>query len=124
MGSEVMRTFSFPKWLINKYSTTFTWLQQSEGYFDTETGIWHEGDTTEVECKGVIVPYQITTQYQSGGTYAESDRQIYSLVEIPNKAKIRYKGKVYTITESTIYTENAQCYIYKASEVEVFHDEP
>lgn len=117
-----MRTFNFPKWLINKYSTAFTWIQQTEGYFDTETGIWHEGDATEVECKGVIVPYQITTQYQSGGTFLESDRQIYSLVKMPNKARIRYKGKLYTITDSTTYPEYAQCYIYKASEVEVFNE--
>ena len=117
-----MRTFNFPKWLINKYSTSFTWIQQTEGYFDTETGKWHEGTETEVDVKGVIVPYPITTQYQSGGTFLETDRQIYSLVKMPNKAKIRYQDKLYTITDSTIYPEYAQCYIYTAREVSAFEE--
>jgi len=117
-----MRTFTFPKWLISKYSTSFTWLTKSEGYFDTETGKWHEGIAMEQEVKGVVIPYQITTQYQSGGTFLESDRQIYSLVKMPNKAQIRYQGKLYTITDVTQYPEYAQCYIYTAREVSAFDD--
>ena len=120
----MMRTFTFPKWLINKYSTTFTWFTQAEGHYDTNTGKWIEGTETEVEVKGVVVPYQITTQYQSGGTYLASDRQIYSLVKMPNKARIRYQGKLYTITDTTSYPEYAPCYIYQAREVEQFNDEP
>ncbi len=115
-----MRTFNFPQWLINKYSTSFTWLTQMEGYYDTNTGKWIEGQSVEQEVKGVIVPYQITTQYQSGGTFLESDRQIYCLVQMPNKARIRYQGKLYTITDTTPYPEYAQCYIYQAREVDQF----
>lgn len=117
-----MRTFTFPNWLITKYSTSFTWLQQTEGHYDTDTGKWIEGAETEIEVQGVIVPYSETTQYQSGGTYLASDRQIYSLTKMPNKARIRYQGKMYTITDTTPYPEYAQCYIYMAREVDVFSD--
>ncbi|HAU87438.1 MAG TPA: hypothetical protein DCW90_18725 [Lachnospiraceae bacterium] len=118
-----MRTFNFPLWLINKYSTTFTWIGQMGGYFDTETGKWHEGQSIEQEVNGVVVPYPETTQYQSGGTYLASDRQIYTLTKMPNKAKIRYQGKLYTITDNTPYPEYAQCYIYTAREVDAFSEE-
>ena len=115
-----MRIFNFPNWLINKYSTPFVWIQQTEGHFDTDTGKWIEGTETETEVQGVIVPYSETTQYQSGGTITSTDRQIISLVELPNKAKIRYQGKEYTITDSTTFSEYAQCYTYQAREVSSF----
>lgn len=117
-----MRIFNFPQWLINKYSTSFTWLQQMEGYFDTETGKWHKGQSVEQEVKGVVVPYPETTQYQSGGTFLESDRQIYTFTKMPNKAQIRYQGKLYTITDNTTYSEYAKCYIYTAREVSAFDE--
>lgn len=115
-----MRKFTFPNWLIKKYSTSFTWLQQTEGHYDTDTGKWIEGTETETEVQGVVVPYPITTQYQSGGTFLESDRQIFTLFKMPNKSKIRYQDKLYTITDSTTYIQYAQCYIYMAREVEQF----
>lgn len=115
-----MRTFHFPAWLINKYSTPFTWLRQTDGHYDTDTGKWIEGIETEVDVKGVIVPYPESTQYQSGGTYRVGERQIISITEIPNKARIRYRDKLYTITDVTLYPDYAQCYIYTAKEVEQF----
>lgn len=117
-----MRTFDFPNWLINKYSAPFTWLKQTEGHYDTKTGKWIKGTEEEVAVKGVVVPYAETIQYQSGGTISSTDREIYSLVRIPNKSRIRYQGNVYTITDETLYPEYARCYIYRAKRVDAFDE--
>ena len=99
--------------LIDKYSCIFEVIYHTEGaYVD---GKWRDGLTTVSEMSGAIVPLAETKIYQSGGTLKKTDRQLYTVIPVTedlSKAKVRYKGKTYSIEEDTDYSDYADVYIY------------
>ena len=99
--------------LINKYSTDFTLIVPSEGYY--EGGIYKEGKSTTEVLTGAIIPLSKRKIYQLGGNYTAQDKELYMIKRI-NKAllggKVLYKGDYYSIEEETDYSDFAEIYHY------------
>lgn len=113
--------FSFPEYLLKRYSASFTILSgSSSGSYDTSTGKWMEGESTESTATGCIVPYAKNVVYQSGGSILTTDRQVYTKEMIPPKTKIRYRNEVYKILEETAYDEYSMFHTYMARRVDAF----
>lgn len=97
--------------LINKYSNTFELITESEGAY--VNGKWQAGLATVTEMEGAIIPLSESKIYQSGGTLKKTDRQLYTTTPITDlNAKIRYKGKTYSIEEDTNWEDYADAYFY------------
>lgn len=102
--------------LIDEYSVDFTLLTYSEDSKGSYVGgKYVEGEATEAACRGAIIPYADSKIYHSGGTLTTNDRQLIMKTVIPfplKGAKVRYKGDVYSIEQSTDYGDYASVYIY------------
>lgn len=99
--------------LINKYYCVFEIIGHTEGAY--VNGKWQDGLKIVSEMSGAIVPLAEKKIYQSGGTLKTTDRQLYTVIPITedlSKAKIKYKGKTYSIEEDTDYSDFADVYIY------------
>lgn len=110
--------------LIDEYSVDFTLLTYSEDSKGSFVGgKYVEGEATEIACRGAVLPYADSKIYQSGGTITTKDRQLIMRTAIPfslKGAKVKYKGDVYSIEQSTDYGDYASVYIYALKWVERF----
>lgn len=99
--------------LIEQHSVTFTFRQPQEGHYDA--GKWVAGEPIERELRGAIIPMSERKIYSSGGTYTTKDRQLYLLKPLEGAlkgAEVVYKQNVYSVEESTDYSDYADVAVY------------
>ena len=107
-----MKLYNFNR-LITKYSTDFTIIMPSEGYYDG--GIYVCGETKTEVLAGAIIPMSQRKVYQLGGNYTTQDKELYMMKRIDRAllgGKVSYKGDTYSIEEETDYSDFADIYHY------------
>ena len=92
--------------LITKYSSEYKVIIPSKGDYD-DYGDWQEGEPTELTLTGAILSIKESKIHQSEGNLTAEDRVLYALNPLEfalEGAKVVFKGRTYTIEETT---ENA-----------------
>lgn len=118
-----MQYFDFT-YLINKYSTEFTAITLSEGYFD-DAGDWVNGETVLTPLTGAIISRSESKVFRSEGALTEKDKRLFMLQPIDNKlhgAKIVYNQDAFDLLNCI---ENAQftgVYAYTLKYISAFKD--
>lgn len=103
--------FNFKR-LIHEYSMQYELVQKGQGsYIDGEYVLAEE---SVLEKQGAILPLSMQKIYQSGGSYTQEDRQLYSndAIDLTCKSYVRKDGKLFEIQEDKEYKEMANVYIY------------
>lgn len=96
-----MANFNFTR-LITKYSTEFTAVIPSEGYYN-KAGDYVQGAEQEIRLTGAIIAHRESKVFRSEGTITQQDRALYMLKPLENAlqgAKVIYKGNTYRIGET------------------------
>lgn len=91
--------------------------------YDEETGepIKTIPDNTEpVDTRGVVLPYDANTIYQSGGRLTQSHRQLIINMDIPEKSIVVHKEQKYSVENRTGYEDFADFIQYELKWVSVF----
>lgn len=112
-----MSMYNFSR-LIKKYSRDTTLYGETEGQWIG--GKWVEGESTKETIKLAIIPFDIQTIAQLGGTVTNADAQIYSLRELKHGDEIEQNGHKYTVDTSANFKPFGNFYRYIAKGVSSF----
>lgn len=101
-----MAYFNFTR-LIDKYTSEFTLITQSEGYYD-DSGKWVKGETTKTVLRGAIIGFRESKVFRAEGTLTANDKHLFLTQPIDRAllgATVIYQDKKYNVEA---VTENAQ----------------
>ena len=74
-----------------------------------------------IPSAGALIPIEQKTVYQSGGTLTEDDRNLFTTVlDIPKKTQLRYKGMVYSVENCVPWGDYANFARYTCKAVSAF----
>lgn len=101
--------------MVQEYGFPFiAFIGETEGHYKPG-GIWVPAQTVEVAVHGVFLPFtEDDLRYSGAGTYTTQDRKLYTLTELEEGKKIKYKGITYTVQGFKDYTDYADTFIYTA----------
>lgn len=118
-----MQYFDF-SYLINKYSSEFTAITLSEGYFD-DAGDWVNGETVLTPLTGAIISRSESKVFRSEGALTEKDKRLFMLHPIDNKlhgAKVVYNKDAYDLSDCIENAKFTGVYAYTLKYVSAFKD--
>ena len=106
--------------LIKKYAVSCKLVEFAEGYW--KAGKWHEGEKTETDISGAVVPFTEKRIQNSGGSYKQGDCEFITLepIEIKSNTYLVHKNKKYKLEDSTEYSDYADFNVYVARRVSAF----
>ncbi|MEK5148769.1 hypothetical protein MKX53_17450 [Psychrobacillus sp. FSL K6-4615] len=105
--------------LINKYSrATILHGEATEGTW--VNGKWVDGVPSQETISLAVIPFDIKTIAQLGGTVTAADAQIYSLNALKHGDKIEQDGAKYTVDTSANFKPFGDFYRYIAKGVSSF----
>lgn len=117
------KIFNFSR-LLKKFHVDFMVITETEeGYFDH--GKYVDGEQIMEKRCGAIVPMSNRKIYTTGGTYTQSDRELFTFKPLPGKLsqlKVIYKGLIYNVEESTDHSDYCDVYSYNLKRVGVFDE--
>lgn len=116
-----MAFYNFSR-LINKYSSEFTAITLSTGYYD-DSGDWVDGETKEITLHGAIIKHRDTKIFKSNGTLTEQDRALFTLEPIEKAlqgSQVVYNGNVYSIVDNLENAKFTGVYKYTLKYVSAF----
>jgi len=93
------------------------------GSWDPKTGEPIKGTpetTVIIPGRGAVLPYSDSQIYQSGGRLTQSNRQLITGMDIPDKAIVVHKEKKYSAEAQTGYEEHADFKLYNLKWVSAF----
>lgn len=111
-----MKLYNFAR-LINKYSVTFC-LHREQGAF--VSGKWEEGGALVKEMRGAIVPMNDRKIYQSGGTYDQSDRELFLTSPLPlplSQWRVVYKDNSYAVEDGRDFADYSDAAVYNLKRI-------
>lgn len=117
-----MANFNFQR-LITKYSTEFTVIIPSEGYYDADTGDYVQEAQQEIKLIGAIIAHRESKVFRSEGTITQQDRALYMLEKLPEAlqgAKVVHEGKEYRIGETLENSDFTGVWYYNLKYVSAF----
>lgn len=113
-----MSMYSFSR-LIKKYSRpTILHGELTEG--EWIGGRWVDGEPSQEIISLAIIPFDIKTIAQLGGTVTSADAQLYSLSTLKHGDKIEQDGDKYTVDTSANFKPFGDFYRYVAKGVSSF----
>lgn len=118
-----MQYFNFSR-LVNKYSTDFTAITLSAGYFD-DAGTWVEGETVLTELRGAIISHTESKIFRSEGALSVKDKRLFMLQPIDNKligAKVVYEKDAYSLSDCLENSKFTGVYAYTLKYVSAFKE--
>ncbi|MCM1544962.1 MAG: hypothetical protein NC110_06645 [Ruminococcus sp.] len=116
------KIFDFKK-LISDFHVDFHIIKLTEGRYDH--GKYIDGEPILEKRCGAIVPMSSRRMYSMGGTYNQSDRDLYTIKPLADdlsRVRVVYKNQVYSIEQSTDYSDYCDAYLYNLKWVGVFDD--
>lgn len=119
-----MAYFNFSR-LIEKYSNDFVAEILSEGYYD-DAGDWQKGESKQIPLRGAIISHRESKIFRSEGAITGQDRALFMLKPLENAlqmAKIKYKGKIYSIGDLLENSEFTGVWAYTLKYVSAFKEE-
>lgn len=119
-----MANFNFVR-LVNKYSTEFTAIIPSKGYYN-DAGDYVQDAEQEITLTGAIIAHRESKIFRSEGTITQQDRALYTLKPLENAlqgAKVIYKGNTYRIGETLDNGEFTGVWYYNLKYVSAFDEE-
>lgn len=108
--------------LIKKYSTTFTAIFHTDGYYNN-LGDWVDGEEIRQTMQGAIISHRTSKIFQSGGTITTQDRVLYTLTPLTDalkRSRIIHNKKEYRIGDELENSEFTGCYSYTLKYVSTF----
>lgn len=122
-----MQYYNFTR-LIKKYSSEFTAITLTEGYYD-DTGDWVNGSLSAVKLNGAIISHKESKIFRSEGALTEKDKRLFVFQPIDDKlhgAKVihdDYSGKnVYSIVDNVENSKFTGVFAYTLKYVSAFKD--
>lgn len=113
-----MSIFNFSR-LINKYSRpTVLHGELTEGQWID--GKWEKGVPSQQVISLAVIPFDVKTIAQLGGTVTSADAQIYSLIALKHGDRIEHEGDKYTVDTSANFKPFGDFYRYIAKGVSSF----
>lgn len=106
-----MKLYDFKR-LIRKYGVEFC-LHRTQGAF--VGGKWESGGESVTNLIGAIVPISDRKIYDMGGTYSNSDRELYLIEPLTaplDEYKVVYKGNMYSVEVGRNFEDYADAAIY------------
>lgn len=87
--------------------TTLNYINQTDGHYDYDNGgVWVDGTDAIVSFCGAIFPLSYRDmKYDSGGTYTNDDRKLYTYQAFKNGEKVEHDGIEYAIQQSKDYSQ-------------------
>ena len=116
-----MSFFDF-RYLIDKYSTTFTAIIPAVGEYN-DSGDWVDGTEQIQEMVGAIIAHRESKIFQSGGTITQQDKALFILEPITDalkRSRIIYDGKEYRIGDELENSKFTNVWGYTLKYVSVF----
>ncbi|MER2119212.1 MAG: hypothetical protein ABS935_03035 [Solibacillus sp.] len=105
--------------LIKKYSRpTILHGELTEGAW--VNGKWVEGEPSQEIISLAVIPFDMKTIAQLGGSVTSADAQIYSLIALKHGDKIEQDGHKYTVDTSANFKPYGDFYRYVAKGVSSF----
>ncbi|UYO61812.1 hypothetical protein LNN31_13605 [Acetobacterium wieringae] len=86
---------------------TLSHVGYSDGHYDYDNGgEWVDGNIVTTAFKGCVMPmsYQ-DMRYDTGGTYANDDRKLYTYQSFKTGEKIIHEGIEYAIQQNKDYSQ-------------------
>lgn len=118
-----MQYFNFSR-LVNKYSSEFTAITLSTGYYD-DSGDWVNGDVIKNNLRGAIIGQRESKIFRSEGALTEKDKRLFTLAPIDDKlhgAKVIYDGNIYSITDCAENAKFTGVYAYTLKYISAFKE--
>ena len=115
--------FNFKR-LIKKYSTTFSAITLSKGFYDDE-GELVKGEKEITNLTGAIISQSESKVFRSEGALTTKDKQLFMLEPIDDKlhgAKVVYEGNTYNLTNCVDNAKFTGVYVYTLKYVSAFND--
>lgn len=100
-----MEKMSFSS-LVDAFSVDFLLVLPAEKKGKYVKGEWVPNNQEPMLKRGVILPYDNHTIYQSGGTLTESDRQLAYVGDIPLGSHVIDNGRKYKVKSEDSYAEH------------------
>ena len=110
--------------LINKYSSEFSAITLTEGYYN-DVGDYVKGETMITPLKGAIISHSENKVFRSEGALTEKDKRLFMLKPIDNKlhgARVIYEGNAYDLNSSVDNSKFTGVYAYNLKYVSAFKD--
>lgn len=101
-----MPYFNFSR-LINRYSSDFTAVTLTDGYYN-DAGDFIRGEETETVIQGAVIAFKESKVHRSEGRLTTQDRRLFTQKPIDKAlqgSKVIYGKNVYSIEDET---ENAK----------------
>lgn len=114
-----MRLYNFAR-LIKKYAVSCKLVSFTEG--EWKAGKWYEGEKTETDISGAVVPINEKRIQNSGGSYKQGDCEFITTqpVTINSNTYLVHKEKKYKLEDTTDYSDYADFNVYTARRVSAF----
>lgn len=110
--------------LIKKYSSEFTAITVSDGYYD-DKGDWTKGEVVVTPLKGAIISHSESKVFRSEGALTQKDKRLFMLKPIDDTlhgAKIVHEGNAYDLSDVKENAKFTGVYAYTLKYVSAFKD--
>lgn len=114
-----MKLYNFAR-LIKKYAVDCQLVTFEDGRWIA--GEWEQGEKSETDIKGAVVPITEKRIQNSGGTYKQGDCEFITTqpIMITGNTYLVVHGKKYKLEDSTDYSDYADFNTYVARRVSAF----